>query len=90
MNYPPPSWPSWPQPSHSNEVENRLTTVELGLDHQDEWNEATSARLAGHDRRLNLHEKAILALGALLQIVMQDKYPWVAELLRGLLKGLMP
>ena len=88
MRYQPPNWP-WSPPGsqpHSTEVEHRLTVTEAAREHQDEWNEATEARLERHDRRLNLHEKAILGLGAALQVVLQDKYPWVA----GLIKGLIP
>lgn len=87
MRYPPPNWHSWPPPSptHSTEVEGRLTREETHREHQDDWNEATEARLDKHDRRLNLHEKAILGLGALLQILMQDKYPGLAALIKGLM-----
>ncbi len=37
MNYPPPSWHSWPPPSppHSTELEHRLTKLER----HDEWQE---------------------------------------------------
>ena len=91
MKYPPQSWP-WSQPAslqHSTEVEHRLTVVETLQAERREANEvlqdAVEARLTAHDRRLNLHEKAILGLGALLQVLMQDKYPALAALIKGLM-----
>lgn len=87
MKYQPPSssssQPHWLP--HSTEVEHRLTVVENDHAHQGDWNEATDQQLEAHDRRLNLHEKAILAIGAVLQILMQDKYPTLAALIKAAL-----
>ncbi len=78
MRYPhtswPPSPPHWPQHS-PQEIEHRLTVVETHIEVDEE-------RIEAHDRRLNLHEKAILAIGVVLQILMQDKYPKLAELIK--------
>jgi hypothetical protein len=81
MKYPPTSWPPspphWPQHS-TKEIEHRLTVLETEA-------EADSEQIEQHDRRLNLHEKAILAIGAVLQILMQEKYPKLAELIKQVL-----
>ena len=86
----PPSYPPLPTPSHSNELEHRLTVVETIQVERARTNEErqkdTESRLDAHDRRLNLHEKAILAICGVLQILMQDKYPAMAELIKGLLR----
>ena len=64
--------------SHSNEVEHRLTRQEWELEHHQE-------RLEEHAKKLSLHEKAILGILGLLQIVLQDKYPAIAAIIKGLL-----
>lgn len=64
--------------SHSNEVEHRLTRQEWETEHHSETLEA-------HAKKLSLHEKAILGILGLLQIVLQDKYPALAALIKGLL-----
>ena len=91
MKYPPQSWP-WSQPAslpHSTEVEHRLTVVETIQEERLKTNERRHSDITElferHDRRLNLHEKAILGLGALLQVLMQDKYPALAALIKGLM-----
>lgn len=74
-----------PTLSHSNEVEHRITVIENDHEHQSDWNDETDKHLENHDKRLNLHEKAILAIGAVLQILMQDKYPALAALIKAAL-----
>ena len=65
-------------PSHSNEVEHRLTRREWEAeDHED--------RLTEVEKKLSLHEKAILGILGLMQIVLQDKYPALAAIIKGLL-----
>ena len=85
----PPNSPPYHTPSHSNEIEHRLTVVETTQIERWRANrkiqQDTTDKIEAHNRRLNLHEKAILAIGAVLQILMQDKYPKLAELLKGLL-----
>ena len=60
-----------PQPSHSTEVENRLTKLEI----------STST----HGQKLSLHEKAILGLASAVYVVAQEKFPIVAGIIRGML-----
>lgn len=81
MSYPPISWPPLPPHLHQHstkELEHRLTVLETEA-------KADSEQIEQHDRRLNLHEKAILAIGAVLQILLQDKYPKLAELIKQVL-----
>lgn len=87
MRYPQQSWQPSPQPwpQHSTEIEHRLTVVETVLDHETEARETQDAKLQSQDRRLNLHEKAILGIIAVLQILMQERYPKLAELLKSLM-----
>ena len=63
--------------SHSNETERRLTIGEVELRQMDENIQALRKKLA-------LHEKAILGILGLLQVVYQDKFPAVAALLKSL------
>lgn len=65
--------------SHSPlELEHRLTIGEMEA-------EATKEQLAGLQRRMSLVEKAILAILGCLQVLLQDKYPALAALLKGLI-----
>ena len=86
MNYPPRSWPQSPPQSHSTEIEHRLTTLEIVQDERMAINEERRQRLDGDLRsilsRLSWHERAILVMGGVLQILLQDKYPALAEMLR--------
>lgn len=84
MRFPQPSWRfSHPHsPPHSTEIENRLTLQEAESVHQQEWNEGVESRLERHASRLNLHEKAILAILGLLQILMQERYPAIAKAIK--------
>lgn len=66
-----------PTPSHSNELENRLTKAEIRGETQEK-------RLDATERRLSLQEKAILAIAAVLQIILQDKYPALANIIKSL------
>ena len=85
----PPNFPPSPTPSHSNEIEHRLTVVETTQIERWRANrkiqQDTTDKIEQHDRRLNLHEKAILAIGAVLQILMQEKYPKLAEIIKQVL-----
>tara|TARA_R110000868_G_scaffold190125_1_gene433737 strand:- start:123 stop:398 length:276 start_codon:yes stop_codon:yes gene_type:complete len=88
LNSPPSQTPSHSH-SHSNALEHRLTVVETTQIERwranREVQSETADRLSGHDRRLNLHEKAILAIGAVLQVLLQDKYPTLAALIKAAL-----
>lgn len=66
----PPSPP--PSPSHSVEIEHRLTVQEQRQDH-----------IA---YRLSLHERAILALAGAIYVLAQDKLPAIAAAIVGVVK----
>ena len=73
------------------EIERRLTEQRLSHEHLrddhaelQESHEALEGRLEVMSRRMSLHEKAILAILGLLQVVLQDKYPVLAALLKSL------
>lgn len=74
MNYQQPNYsPSPPQSlPHSTEIEHRLTVVEEDGKHIKE--------------RMSLHERAILALASGLYIVAQERFPQIAQILRGILQ----
>ncbi len=64
--------------THSNALENRLTRSEIRTEQYGE-------KIAAHDKRLSLLEKAILGIAAVLQVILQDKYPALAAILKSLL-----
>lgn len=69
-----PSLPPLPprSPSHSIEIEHRLTVQEQRHEHM--------------AYRLSLHEKAILALAGGLYVLAQDKLPAIAAAIVGVVK----
>lgn len=74
----PPSRPTWAHTEHSTkELENRLTTLEVN-------SEDYGDQIDQHSERLTLHERAILAIMGSLYILAQDKFPAIADLIRGL------
>lgn len=94
------NWPPWQQPSHSNEIEHRLTKVEHEIESASEINDERHEALKENDdellsrmkrkheqvsKRLSLHEKAILMLATALQVLAQEKYPAIAKAIRGIL-----
>ena len=86
MNYHPPNWTPWQQPSHSNEIERRLTRAEDTLEHHSDLHEDHEETHSEFRNQLAIHEKAILGICGLLLIVLQDKLPAVADILKGLMK----
>jgi len=66
-----PSQPPSQPHSHSTEVENRLTKLEV--------------QGTAHQNKLTLHEKAILAIASALYVVAQEKFSIIAGAIRGLL-----
>lgn len=83
MSYPPHDWP--PSQMHSPiDLERRLTrledTAELHEELHEEHKESTGKLLD----RMSWHERAILAIIGAMQILVQDKYPALAKLLKGL------
>lgn len=90
MSYPPSNWQPSPQPSHSNEIEHRLTAVETV---QIERLRTNEQRRKDQDRtmrqvlgRLSLHERAILILASAVSVLLQDKWPGLADMIRGALR----
>lgn len=84
MKFPLPSWhSSHPQsPLHSNEIERRLTLLEAGNAYQDEINEDNEKRIERHSSQLTLHERAILIMAGVLQLLMQERYPVIAKVIK--------
>ena len=84
------NWNELPRSSHSNEIERRLTRVEVRQDTHREQEEPEhdrlDKRLTGIETRMSLHEKAILAIAAVLQIALQDKYPAFAKSIKTILQ----
>lgn len=65
--------------SHSPlELERRLTIGEMEA-------EATKEQIASISKRMSLVERAILAILGCLQILLQDKFPALAALIKGLM-----
>lgn len=71
--------------SHSAiEIEHRLTTQHLVHEHLQDAHDDLLEDVEALRKRLALHEKAILGILGLLQIVFQDKYPALAAALKAL------
>ena len=78
-----PRWP-WPSPPHSNEVEHRLTSLELSDQGQRTFNSKVKSRLYWI-------EKALQVIGTVLYMIVNGKAhadwaPGLAELLIHLIK----
>jgi len=75
--------------SFSLETDRRLTRIEVHQEHREESNETykerADKRLDAIEKRMSLHERAILAIAGILQVILQDKYPKLAAILKGLL-----
>lgn len=70
-------------PSHSNEIERRLTLSEAHREFlSDEVEDIKEIQERHHDR-LTLHERILLLILGVLGIVLQDKFPQLAALLKG-------
>ncbi len=74
--------PELPTQFHSNEIERRLTTIEILQQERLAHNEERWGRV---EKRMSLLEKTVLAIAAGLQILLQDKYPLLASILKGML-----
>lgn len=76
-----------PTPSHSLELERRITTAEAGVERlqeiHDELREDHERISQSHGDKLSLHEKAILAIAGILYIMAQDKFPALAAIIKG-------
>ena len=90
MIYPPPNWPPSQPESHSNEIEHRLTVVETTQIERWRTNEQRRKEQERTMRqvlaRMSFHERAILAIASGVSVLLQDKWPGLAEMIRGLLK----
>lgn len=69
-----------PTQSRSIETEHRLTKLEVRQESHDQIED----RLEAISKRMALHEKAILGILGLLQVVLQDKYPALAAIIKSL------
>jgi hypothetical protein len=90
MTFRPPSWRPSPPVSHSTEIEHRLTVVETM---QLERMRSNDKRVRQDERtirqvlaRLTLHERAILLLASAVSVLLQDKWPGLADIIRGAIK----
>ena len=63
--------PPSPTPSHSLEMEHRITGMEWESRH--------------HEKRLTVLEKAVLGLAVCLSIIAQERLPSIAATIRGLI-----
>jgi hypothetical protein len=80
------SWTHWRPAEHSTkEIEHRLTVLEQTTDDHEESHQEHFEEIDRHSDRLNLHERAILALAGGLYILMQDRFPAIAKLIRDLM-----
>ena len=74
-------------PSHSLELERRITTVEADAERlrevHDDLREDHERISQQHSDKLSLHEKAILAIASILYIMAQDKFPALAAIIKG-------
>ena len=67
------------------ETRERVTRLEVISDHHTDQHGSHFETHAKHDQRLSLVEKAILALAGSVNILAQDRFPMVANLLKGLI-----
>ena len=96
----PPRWPPQYPPSHSVEIEHRLTEVTIHLDHakemcEDRHEDATESivevdkkheeALAAVRKRMSNLERAVLALAFVMNVALQKEYPGIAKAIRGIL-----
>lgn len=81
QNWPPspPPWPSDPNTEH------RLTVLEVTTHHHAGHHEEHFEATEKHRDRLNLHERLLLILAGVLSIVIQDKFPKLAALIKGVM-----
>lgn len=87
MSYPHSSWPPpspqpWPQ-SDPMQTEHRLTHLEVKSEAHDQAHDEHYETTDQHRERMNFHERLILLICGVLSIVLQDKWPKLAALLKG-------
>ena len=77
-------WTDWPQPSADPmQTEHRLTRLEVVTDEHGRNHDEHFETSVAHRDRLNLHERLILTLAGILSILLQDKFPKLAALIKG-------
>lgn len=74
-------------PVHSPiELERRLVEQRMELSHLQESHEDLTEDVAALRKKMSLMEKAILGILGLLQVILQDKYPALAALLKAMMQ----
>lgn len=68
------------------ELERQLTENRIYREALEESHEELTEDVAALRKKLALHEKAILGILGLLQVVLQDKYPAIAALLKAMIQ----
>jgi hypothetical protein len=79
-----PSQPHWPPPS-DRETEHRLTELEVTTRHHEGHHEEHFQIGDAHRERLNFHERCLLILAGTVSILLQDKWPKLAAILKGVM-----
>ena len=82
-----PRWMTRADASHSHdpiELEHRLTTLHGDVKSLEEENDEHRERHDKLSRRMSLLEKAIVGILMVLQVLLQDKWPVLAALLKEL------
>jgi PhoPQ-activated pathogenicity-related protein len=85
MTFPPHNWPHWLPPYHSNETERRLTEASKDIERLEEIIHLIANKNTALKKKLGIHERLFIATGAGFQILFQDKYPWLAQIIKQLL-----
>lgn len=67
------------------ELERQLTENRIYREALEESHEELTEDVEALRKKLALHEKAILGILGLLQVVLQDKYPAIAALLKAMM-----
>ncbi len=82
-HYPP--WQQWPPQYHSPEIERRITEAATHIIYHREIIDDLEDDHSKTKKRLGHLEKALLAIRAVLQFVLLDKYPSLAQFIKQLL-----
>ena len=77
--------PKYQMPYSSSDLPERAARLEVHREVHESRLEDHSDRLDAVTKRMSLHEKAILAILAVLQVILQDKYPALAKILKAML-----
>lgn len=69
---------------HPLELERRLTKLEDAAEHHGELHDEHREAAGKLQGRMNWHERCIVTIVGVLQILLQDKYPALVKILKGL------